>query len=92
MSEEKNKQVLRKFLKEEYNFNGLELWRLSDITNSEGIVSGFRLLCSNFIGNGYISISKDKDEAIKLMRKMQPERDWSMFEIETYKDYTIILD
>ena len=92
MSEESNRYLLRKFLKEEYKFNNFELWRLSDITNSTGVVSGFRFLCSNFIGAGFVSISKDKDEAINLMRKMQPEIDWCFFEIESFNGYTIVLN
>lgn len=83
-----NKRVLRNFLSTVYNQSNFQLWKM----NVNGNNATYYMKGGGFIGKGLITISKDKEEAINLMKFINPDTDWSNFEIEKYKDYTIVLD
>lgn len=87
----KNKEIIRKFLRIEYKLKDFELWALH-VFNKEGDEAVFELVGGEFIGDGYITISKDHQEAIDLMKQVNPERDWGLFEIEEFNGYTIVID
>lgn len=85
-----NKEIIRKFLKTECKLTCFQLWT-EYINDSNGNVAVFFINGGGFIGNGFVSISTNENEAIELMKKAQPERDWNMFEIEKYGKFTIVL-
>jgi hypothetical protein len=92
MKEYKNKEMVREFLKNEYKVPLLELYRLSDATDKDGNVAGFRIFSLRFISSCFATISKDLDEAIDIMEVINNNSEHSVYKIKKYKNYYLVLD
>lgn len=92
MKEYKNKEMVREFLKNEYEVPVLELYRLSDATDKDGNVAGFRIFSLRFISSCFVTISKDLDEAIDIMEVINNNSEHSVYKIKKYKNYYLVLD
>ena len=92
MKEYKNKEMVREFLKKEYEVPVLELYRLTNATDKDGNVAGFRIFSLRFISSCFVTISKDLDEAIDIMKVINNNSEHSAYKIKNYKNYYLVLD